>query len=374
MAKFLAYARHAIEERDVESVAAVLRSSSLTRGQTTAEFERAVAEYCGAAYAVAFNSGSVALRAACVAAKLCPHDTFLTTPNSFIATAACAAGYGVAPVFIDINLSGNIDLNGLEPNLYQRKSRGQKLVMAVHYGGIPVDIKALSRSVSSLNTTIIEDGAAALGSRYDARHRVGSCRWSDMTVFSFHPAKLITTGEGGMVTTNSELFAERLRAFRNNGLGHGQLAESLSSNYHLTDFQAALGLSQLKRIDAIIAKRKQVIQWYQSHLKKVPCRLLIELTSRLVAPHLAVILVDFAGLGITRESTIQYLFEKGIGTQVHYTPIYRHPAFHNQFKNLSPYFPCMEKFHSQALSLPLHSEVCEEDVVEVCRALKNFLK
>ncbi|MDP1836815.1 MAG: DegT/DnrJ/EryC1/StrS family aminotransferase [Chlamydiales bacterium] len=387
MNEFLPYAKHHIDESDCEAMKQALLSGVITRGQTVTDFENAIADYCGALYAVAFNSGSTALKAACAAAEVSGADKFFTTPNSFVATAVCGVTSGVPPVFVDVDVeTGNLDLDALAPNLVERKTRGRKIIIPVHYAGIPVDMQKLDSLVRDPETVIIEDAAAALGSFYDTYTRVGSCEWSDMTVFSFHPAKLITTGEGGMVTTNNPDLDRRLRAYRNNGIEREpeRLSEypgpwyyevqSMSGNYNFTEFQAALGLSQLNRMEAFIQHKKQVITWYSRFLEAVPnIKLLKGLSEDLISPHLAVVLIDFDAIGISRGDFQNRLFDSNIGTQVHYIPIYRQPAFVKAFGNLSEYFPNMEQFYSQALSLPLSVDMTEAHVERVCHVLNDLI-
>jgi UDP-4-amino-4,6-dideoxy-L-N-acetyl-beta-L-altrosamine transaminase len=377
---FLPYAKHHISDEDCDAVCQSLKSQVITRGKTVDAFEAALADYCGVRFAVAFNSGSTALRAACAAAQLCAHDKFMTTPNSFVATAAAGILAGASPIFIDIDPeTGNMDLDLLAPNLQEEQTRGRKVVMPVHYAGVPVNMERLQSLLCNPDAVVIEDAAASLGTLYDPDTRVGSCRWSDMTVFSFHPAKLITTGEGGMVTTNDPDLNNRLRAFRNNGIQREPGAwhydvNSLSGNYNVTDFQAALGLSQFNRIESFIHQKKQVISWYELNLAGIPhVRLLSKLTEELISPHLAVVFIDFAALGTSRDELIAQLEVKGIGTQVHYIPIYRHPVFTQYYGTLDEYFPGMERFYSQALSLPLSVDLTEADVKRVCQAIQEII-
>ncbi len=384
---FLPYAKQSITEDDIAAVSNALRAEHITRGPLVAEFEEAVASYCDVRYAVSFNSGSTALRAACFAAEVSAGDRFLTTPNSFAATTISGTSCGGIPVFIDIDpTTGNLDLQHLKATLDECLTRGRNILMPVHYAGIPVDIRRMNAMIREPKAMIIEDGAAALGSEYEQGHRVGSCAWSNMTVFSFHPAKLITTGEGGLVTTNDAALDHRLRAYRNNGIEKDpeRLSENpgpwyyevtnMAGNYNFTDFQAALGLSQLHRINSFIAHRRKVISWYQEYLgSDSPATLLPSLSQPGVSPHLAVVRIDFEACGITRAEVMRRLKEQGIGSQVHYIPIYSHPFFQKISGNLAEYFPGMETFYSQALSLPLYVTLTEDDVKRVCLTLKGIL-
>lgn len=386
---FLPYARQSIDQSDIEAVQASLTREVITRGELVEEFEKAIASYCGASYAVAFNSGTTALAAACHVARLNPADRVFTTPNSFIATVAAPLHLGATPVFIDIDRNtGNIQLEHLFANLNLKSSRGRPIFIPVHFSGIPLDMQKIHQENRHPESIVIEDAAHALGSSFSDGRKVGCCAWSDMTIFSFHPAKQITTGEGGMVTTNDPELDYRLRLYRNNGIvrdsAHlqGEAApwyyevQEISGNYNFTDFQAALGLSQLKRLDASISKRRQLVKVYRSLLKDVPhLHLFTDRFDENVSFHLFVVQIDFSAYKITRASVMEKLKLKGIGTQVHYIPLYRHPFFQKySAADLEGYFPEMERYYAEALSLPLYPDLSEEDVYRVCKELKNALK
>lgn len=385
----LPYARHSIRPEDIAEVARVLGEPVITRGPQVEQFEAALAAQCGARHAVVFNSGTSALMAACQAAEITVQDRVFMPANTFVATATAAIRQGVFPTCIDVDpQTGNMDLNALAPYLREPSSRGKSVIMPVHYAGVPVDMAALEQLIQKPDTIVIEDAAAALGSAYDAEHPVGSCRWSQMTVFSFHPAKLITTGEGGAVTTNDPELAHRLRRFRNNGierdpqyLSHASEGpwdyevQETSGNFHLTDFQAALGLSQLQRLSPLVSKRQQIVAWYLDRLKDVPhVRCVIPEVNTNVAAQLFVTLIDFAAAKTTRTKVMQSLQEAGIGSQVHYLPLYRHLPLVRKFGDLTDNFPGMESFYSKALTLPLYHSLEEADVDRICTALKGLIQ
>ncbi len=380
---FIPYARQSISSSDIEAVTDALRSDFLTRGPKVTEFEEAIAEYCGAQHAVAFNSGTTALQAAAWAAEVEESDRYLTTANTFVATAGAGWHGGATLIFSDVDPNtGAIDLEKLAPNLEIPTTRGKPIVVPVHYAGVPVDMQGLDLMISDPNSVVIEDAAAAFGSRYDAEHRVGCCEWSQMTTFSFHPAKHLTTGEGGMVTTNDEALAHRLRLYRNNGIERdvnssdpwAYEVHAITGNYNFTDFQAALGLSQLARLEALSDAKRQVVSWYLQHLPQRPeVKVLPRLDDPLVVPHMMTLLIDFDALGIPRIDVMRKLRKRGIGTQVHYTPTYHHPVFVQKYGKLHQYFPGMEKFYSQALSLPLYAELTEKDVIRVCETLTEIV-
>lgn len=389
--KFLPYAHQSINADDRHEVSAALAADVITRGSYVEAFEDAIAEYCGAAYAVAFNSATSALAAACYVVDLGPSDSVLTTPNTFVASVTAGMHRKATPIFIDIDrTTGNLDLELLEHHLKSSRvsSRGRTLIMPVHFAGIPVDMQHLDKMICDPDTLIVEDAAHALGSYYPDGKKVGSCAWSHMTVFSFHPAKTITTGEGGMVTTNDAELYRRLKLFRNNGIekdpalleesanlygGYYEVTE-MTGNYNFTDFQAALGLSQLKRIESFIAKRRQLTTLYRQLLQDIPnVRSFTSSQDSSVAFHLYVVQIDFAAYKTTRERVMSRLKDKGIGTQVHYIPVYRHPFFKKASGDLTPYFPEMEKYYAHALTLPLYYDLQFEEVEYIVATLKKIL-
>ncbi|MBS4167303.1 Uncharacterized protein NEOC65_002411 [Neochlamydia sp. AcF65] len=385
---FLPYTKPSINQIDIHEVTKALNSDHLTRGPLVEAFESAVAHYCQVKYAVAFNSGTSALMGAYFAANLRQQDSLLTTPNSFVATAGAAVQRGTTPVFLDIDCSsGNLDLQQLEYNLARPSSRGRICVAPVHFAGIPVDMQKIDQSIQNPETVVIEDAAHALGSTYFTGEKVGSCRWSDMTIFSFHAAKTITTGEGGMVTTNSEDFYRRLKLFRNNGIEReapylqGEAApwyyevQHLSGNYNFTELQAALGLSQMARLDSFVEKRRQLMKAYRALLKEIPyLHLFAENFDAYSAYHLCVVQINFNAYKTTRTQVMNRLRERMIGTQVHYIPIYKHPYFINLCGDISDYFPKMEAYYSQALSLPFYYDLQVEEVERVVNTLKKVLQ
>lgn len=383
---FIPYARQSIDDSDREEVMKAMSGSFLTRGPYVQAFEQAIANYCGAKYAVAFNSASTGLMAACHVGKIQPGDRFITTPNSFVISTGVASLRKTTPTFVDIDRkSGNLNIEQLACNANLPASRGKTVVLPVHFAGIPVDMKKLDQMLRNPNVLVIEDAAHALGSRYPSGEKVGSCRWSAMTVFSFHPAKNLTTGEGGMVLTNDPDLDERLRRFRNNGIEkNGEMqkkmpwyyeVEEITGNFHMTELQAALGLSQLKRLDFFISKRQRLVALYRQLFKHTPhLNFFSPKHDAYSAYHLFVVQIDFKAIKQTRTEVMRKLYEEGIGTQVHYIPIYRHPVYKSSLGDISPFFPEMEAYYSEALSLPLYVDLSEEEVQKVCFCLKKVLK
>lgn len=386
--KFLPYAQQNINDADVEAVSKALKQPVITRGQLVEDFEKEMAAYCEATYAVAFNSGTAALMAAYAAVDTGQHDTVITTPNTFVSSVGSGIQQGATPVFVDIDRStGNINLEHVALNINRPKSKGKMIVVPVHFGGIPADVEALDNSINDYNTVIIEDAAQAMGSRYKDGSKVGSCRWSQITIFSFHPAKIMTTGEGGLATTNDEKLYHKLKAYRNNGIEREPArlrnpsypgfyeVNSLSGNYNFTEMQAALGLSQLKRIDTFIAKRKKLMDLYRKKLKAINhLRLLEPQKDTSVAWHMCVAQIDFNAYKKSKANVMESLKNAGIGTQVHYIPVYRHPFFSDKKDDLSEYFPEMETYYQQALTLPFYYDLEESDIDRVASNLKKQLE
>lgn len=384
---FLPYAKQAINKADLEAVADALQDDTITRGAKVESFEKSVAKYCGAQYAVAFNSGTAALMAAYFAAQLTPYDRVISTPNTFIATVGYPLQLGIYPDFVDLDRkTGNMDLDKLKEALNFRSSRGRAIVVPVHFGGIAIDMQKVDRLLDRHpNAIIIEDAAHAIGSYYPSGERVGSCRWSHMTMFSFHPAKTITTGEGGMVTTNDPDLYHRLQLYRNNGIereapyleekpnpGYYEV-QAITGNFHVTEMQGALGLSQLQRIESFIKKRRRLVQLYREQLKDLSSiTLMTDEFDDSTAFHLCVAQIDFKKIGLTRVELMNKLKDVEIGTQVHYVPLYRHPFLKKIKPEQEEFFPETEAYYERALSLPLYYHLKEEDVMRVCDELKRL--
>jgi UDP-4-amino-4,6-dideoxy-L-N-acetyl-beta-L-altrosamine transaminase len=385
--KFFPYAKQSIDSSDIQAVQETLTQERVTRGPKTELFEEEVAKYCEAKWAVSFNSATSALFACYFAAKVTEADKLISTPNTFIATVSPAMKQNIKPQLVDIEkTTGNLSLENIKPYFDQPLSRGRIVIAPVHFSGIAIDMKKLDQLIKTPEAMVIEDAAHALGSYYPSGEKVGSCPYCQMTVLSFHPAKTITCGEGGMVTTNDATLYHRLKSFRNNGLERAKPylygephpwyyeIQELGGNYHMTEMQAALGLSQLKRLDAFVEKRRKLVQRYRTHLEnQTGITLFAKEADERTSYHIFVTQIDFKTLGKTRQFVYDSLKAAGIGTELHYIPLYRHPVFSNKYGDISHLFPNTETYYEQALTLPLYYDLNEEDVDYIANTLKKVL-
>ena len=385
-APFLPYGRQTITDDDLDAIKEVLSGDLITRGPKVQGFEEAIASYCGANHAVAFSSGTAALQAVFHVSEVSAYDRIISSPNSFVAS-VIGRQQGAAVRFADIDRStGNISLESLGEITREIHSRGKDVIVPVHFGGIAMNAHGVELHVTSPDTVIIEDACHAIGSEYpDGSGKVGNCAHSQMTVFSFHPVKTIAAAEGGMVTTNDPEIDRRLRRFRNNGMERDAQflkepspgpwyyeVQELTGNYHMSDLHAALGLSQLSRIGDLVKKRRKLVAEYRKHLADVEgIRLFTDEFDAKSCFHLMIVQVDFEKWGISRADAMAKLREVGVGTQVHYIPLYRHGIF----SPLTPeereeQWPEMEAYYAQALTVPLYPAMKSSDVKRVCEALK----
>jgi UDP-4-amino-4,6-dideoxy-N-acetyl-beta-L-altrosamine transaminase len=381
------YGRQDITQEDIDSVVEVLNSDFLTQGPQVPAFEASIQDYCGAAHALAVNSGTSALHIACLALGVGPGDEVWTTPITFVASANCALYCGASVDFVDIDpRTYNLCPEALARKLEQRRESGGTLpsvVIPVHLCGQPCDMEAIRALGDEFDFKIIEDASHALGGRYKDR-RIGDCHYSDITVFSFHPVKIITTAEGGAVTTNSPELAQRLGLFRSHGVtrdaslmtqpAHGlwyyQQVE-LGYNYRMTDVQAALGSSQMKRLDANVSRRHELAERYDAELAELPLQLPFRETFGYSAFHLYVVLLDSARAA-QRKPVYDSLREQGIGVNVHYIPVHTQPIHHAAGFRMGD-FPCAEDYYARAISIPLFPKLTREQQNEVVGALRSAL-
>lgn len=380
------YGRQQLDEEDCQAVLRVLQSDFLTQGPVVERFEQAFAQNVKAQYALAVNSATSALHLACLALGVGPGDRVWTSPNSFVASANCARYCGASVDFVDIDPATlNLCPQALAAKLEQAERNGclPKVVIPVHFGGEPCDMAAIAALAARYDIAVIEDASHAVGAHYRGE-AIGNCRYSAITVFSFHPVKIITTAEGGLATTNDPQLAQRMQLLRSHGISRdpAQLQrpdegpwyyeqQMLGYNYRLTELQAALGLSQLAKLDGFIARRQQLRRAYQQQLAGLPLQLQQQAEANLSANHLQVIrLADDAAL--TRRQLFDALRSAGIGVNVHYIPIYWQPDFAalGFARGLCPH---AEWYYQGAISLPLYPGLHDEQLTQICQQLAALL-
>ncbi|MDR3560131.1 MAG: UDP-4-amino-4,6-dideoxy-N-acetyl-beta-L-altrosamine transaminase [Negativicutes bacterium] len=386
--KPIPYARQSISATDISAVVEVLQSDWLTQGPHVAQFENAVAEYCGVRYAVAVNSATSALHIACLAAGLGSGDLLWTSPNTFVASANCALYCGADVDFVDIDSNTyNMSTEELERKfaaIANNKGRLPKVVVPVHFSGQSCDMENIAKVARKNGALIIEDAAHAIGGKYQGLP-VGSCQYSDMTVFSFHPAKIITTGEGGMVVTNQPELYDRLMRLRTHGITreaenmHGEdhgpwyyQQVDLGFNYRMTDIQAVLGTSQLTRIDDFVARRAALASRYNDSLQDMPIVLPHQSPDVVSAWHLYVIRIR-KECSKTRRQIFEQLRQAGIWVNVHYIPVHTQPYYQRLgFKQGD--FLASEQHYEEAISLPLYYSLTESEQDYVVKTLHEIMR
>lgn len=383
--KKIGYGRQWIDDADVAAVVRSLKSDYLTQGPWVKQFEAALAEYCGVKYAVVVANGTAALHIACLAAGLKPGDEAITTPMTFLATANSVVYTGAKPVFADIQYeTANID----PEQIVRKLTRKTRAILPVHFAGLPVDLNEIYQIARRKGLFVIEDGAHALGAQYKGS-RIGSCHYSDMTTFSFHPVKHITTGEGGCVTTNNKALYKKLLTLRHHGIFHSKMHKrhlgawsyhmhEVGYNYRLTDFQSALGVSQLKKSEQFLRKREKIAAYYNDRFRELVGQVLLPRLSypdRRASWHLYLFrLIRHATEGMNRRKLFDALVTRGICPQVHYVPVYHHPFYNWVSKNYQQDFPNTEKYYSEALSLPLYPLLPRKDQERVVRDVRLILR
>ena len=379
-ATLLPYGRQAVDEGDIAAVAQALRSDWLTTGPRVGEFEEAFAAAVAAKFAVSFSSGTAALHGAAFVAGLGPGDEAVTTPMTFCATANCVLYQRARPFFADVSA----DTLNLDPAAAEEKVTGRtKAILPVDYSGHAADLDALMDLAERHGLTVIEDASHALGGEYRGR-RVGSV--AHMTTFSLHPVKHVTTGEGGMVTTQRADLAETLRRFRNHGISSearerqsaGQWQYEmvmLGMNYRLPDINCALGLSQMKRLDENLARRREIAAAYSARLAGFPGLILPTVRADVnPAWYLYAVRVDTAHLTVGRAEIFRALRAENIGVNVHYIPVHLHPYYRERFGYKGGEFPVAEAAYEQLLSLPMFPAMTDADVDDVVRAMGKVLE
>jgi UDP-4-amino-4,6-dideoxy-L-N-acetyl-beta-L-altrosamine transaminase len=373
---FIPYGKQTISEDDINSVIEILKSDFLTTGPKVKEFEEKIASYCGAKYCVAVSNGTAALHLASLV-LLNENDKVLTTPNSFLATSNSILYVNAKPIFVDIQEDGNIDLDLCEEEL--KKNSSIKAIYVVHFSGNPVNQRKLKYLKETYNIKILEDCAHSIGAKIDGI-KAGSCTNSDCSIFSFHPVKHITTGEGGAITTNSKELYEKLLLLRGHGMSpRADIAPwqydmiELGFNYRLTDISCALGLSQLKKLDSFLYLRRSIAKRYDDFFSKMNfIKPLYDFTNN-SAYHLYVIKIDFEKLNINKKEFVLKMRENSIGLQLHYIPINKQPYY----KNLGfgdEITPLMDEYYQKAISLPIYPNLSLDEQNYVCEKILEILK
>ena len=358
-----------INQNDIKEVIKALKSDWLTQGPKVLEFERALADYCGVKYAVAVNNGTAALHLAYLAAGLKPGDEVITSPNTFAATTNMMLNVGARPVFCDIRLDTyNIDEKKIEKLITKRT----KAIVPVHFAGQACEMTAIHEIARKYKFLIIEDACHALGAKYrDAK--IGACRYSDMVIFSFHPVKSITTGEGGAILTNNKKYFKKMVSLRSHGIhkdkNRKNIMTELGFNYRITDIQTALGVSQLKKLNGFIKKRQQIIKWYEQELKNVKQIILpLELMGDCSAWHIYVIRTANSA---DRDKLANFLKNKGIGVNFHYPAVYSHPYYRkNGYNGLK--LVNEEIYQNSCITLPCYVNLAEKEIKFIGGSIKKY--
>lgn len=378
--KFIPYGKQIIEEDDIEMVINALKGDFITTGPYVKQFESEIANYVGAKYAVAVSNGTAALHTACYAAGIKEGDEVIVTPMTFAASANCILYMGAKPVFVDIDdKTYNIDYKLLEEKITEKT----KAIIPVDFTGQPANMDEINKIAKKYKLVVIEDGAHSLGSEYKGK-KVGTL--ADMTEFSFHPVKPITTGEGGVVVTDNEEFYKKMIIFRSHGITrdknlmidyHGPWYYEqigLGYNYRITDIQCALGISQLKKIDKFLNRRRNIAYYYNKNFSNLP-QVTIPFIEEDVKSgwHLYVLRLNLNMLKVGRKEIFEALIAENIGVNVHYIPIYYHP-YYQKLGYRKGICPKAERLYEEILSLPIHPSMTDEDVENVVKAVKKVIE
>ena len=387
MTSYIPYGSQNINQQDIDAVVAVLHSDWLTQGRAIDRFEQAVADYCGVKYAIAVSSATAALHIACLAIGLGEQDYLWTSPNTFVASANCGLYCGAKVDFVDIDPhTYNLSVEALEQKLANASKQGclPKVLVPVHFAGQSCDMEKIAALSQQYGFHVLEDASHAIGGKYQGK-AIGSCEFSDLVVFSFHPVKIITTGEGGMVLTNREDLYEKLIRLRSHGItrnpdliqgeSHGawyyQQLE-LGFNYRMTDIQAALGVSQMQRLGEFISKRRYLAQRYNHLLKDLPITLPYQHPDTESSWHLYVIHLHLHKISKTHRQVFEELRQAGIGVNLHYIPVHTQPYYQNLGFKWGD-FPSSEWYYKSAISIPLYYGLSKEDQNRVVDNLREIL-
>lgn len=378
------YGSQWIDESDIVAVCEVLRHGNLTQGPVGPAFEQALADYVGAKYCVTFSNATAGLHCAVRALDLPEGSEGVTTPNTFVASANCMAYCGMTPVFADIDPR---TYNVTAETIAQRVTPDTRVLIPVHFAGQACDMEHIGALAKKHDLRVIEDAAHAIGSTYADGRKVGCCAYSDLTVFSFHPVKTLTCGEGGAVTTNDPELYRRLLLFRSHGITKDSALLTRTSpgpwyyemlelgfNYRMTELQAALGLSQLRRLEAFKRRRREIVATYNAAFADLPMlKTPYEMPGLSSCFHLYLVRIDFQGIGKSRTAVMSELATKGVGSQVLYIPVYTQPWYERIYGVRRGLCPEAEAYYDEALALPLYPRMSDGDVRTVIEAVKAAL-
>ena len=379
------YGRQSIDEEDIQNVVKVLRSDFLTQGPMVEQFEKCVADYCGAKYAVAVANGTAALHVACLAAGLEAGDMLWTSPVTFVASANCARYCGADVDFVDIDArTYNMSVETLEDKLCSAKHL-PKIVVPVHLAGQSCDMKRIYELAQEYGFMVMEDACHAMGADYLGK-RVGCCEFSDMTVFSFHPVKIVTAGEGGMILTNNEEFYRRLLLFRSHGItrDEGLMTHEtdgpwyyqqieLGFNYRITDIQAALGYSQMQKVDEFVKRRRYLAERYNRLLQDLPVATPYVADYTDPSWHIYVVRIDFNRVNKSKQEIFDIMKSKGVVLNLHYIPVHLQP-YYQRLGFAEGDFPNSESYYGDALTLPLYYDFTDDYQDWVVESLREALR
>jgi len=380
------YGKQDINNDDIESLIKVLKSNYLTQGPEVPKFEESISNFCGSSYTVAVTSATAALHLSCIALGLKKNDYLWTSPISFVASANCAKYCGAKVDFVDIDPNTyNLDPFLLEKKLVEanKENKLPKIVVPVHLCGHSAEMEEIHNLSKKYNFKIIEDASHAIGGKYKDSN-IGNCKYSDITVFSFHPVKIITTGEGGIATTNDYELAKKIRLLRSHGITRDQnemISEShgdwyyqqidLGYNYRMTDFQAALGISQLKRISSFLKKRKEISKRYDEQLKGLPLKTPTEKSYVDSSRHLYVIRIDNNLSRLSHYEIFHELRRLKVNVNLHYIPIHLQP-FYSRLGFKKGDYPNSESYYNEAISLPIYVNLTEVDQNYIIKTIKKL--
>ena len=381
------YGRQDITQSDIDAVVAVLRSDFLTQGPVVPRFEQSIAEHVDVKHALAVNSATSALHIACLALGLGPGDWLWTTPITFVASANCGLYCGAQVDFVDIDSrTYNMCPNALEEKLIRAEKVGKlpKVVVAVHLCGQPCEMVAIQGLSKKYGFKIIEDASHAIGGKYLGQF-IGNCCYSDVTVFSFHPVKIITTAEGGMVTTNNDELAKKMALLRSHGITRDEECMTHSSdgpwyyqqvglgfNYRMTELQAALGVSQLERLDAYVARRHELAARYDIQLQDLPLKMPWQHPDGYSGLHLYVIRLQLDKIKKTHRQVFEGLRDEGIGVNLHYIPVHTHPYYQRMGFSVGD-FPQAERYYAEAISLPIYQTLSDSQQDQIVTAVNKTI-